>query len=244
MAQVNLGHVVGPGVPSGGTAGQVLKKNGSTNYDTSWATLNSGNIPISASDNTTVQQSLAAVKSDMGIVEDGNTATHTISAGQYVIWKGALYTASAAIPSGTTLSSSNLTAVSDGGLNALNGKFARSGTFTLTTRSGTYTDGIYYQNLRWARSGNIVIIGGDFKLSGTPDASHMYAIFSGLPFKVTDVLSGGVARVSNSGKLLNGLRATQADTNWLSIYFQSPDGTFPTADNVIEIYMVYYTSDA
>ncbi len=124
MAQVNLGHVVGPGVPTGGTAGQVLKKNGSTNYDTSWATLNSGNIPISASDNTTVQQSLAAVKSDMGIVEDGNTATHTIAAGQYVIWKGALYTASAAIPTGTTLSTSNLTAVSGGGLNALNGNIA------------------------------------------------------------------------------------------------------------------------
>ena len=146
---VNLGHVVGQGVPSGGTAGQILKKNGSTNFDTSWATLDGSMVPVSAGDSTTVQQSLAAVKSDMGIVEDGNTATHTIAAGQYVIWKGALYTASAAIPAGTTLSTSNLTAVSGGGLNALNGKFARSGTFTLTTRSGAYTDGIYYQNLSY-----------------------------------------------------------------------------------------------
>ena len=118
---VNLGHVVGQGVPSGGTAGQILKKNGSTNFDTSWATLDGSMVPVSAGDSTTVQQSLAAVKSDMGIVEDGNTATHTIAAGQYVIWKGALYTASAAIPAGTTLSTSNLTAVSGGGLNALNG---------------------------------------------------------------------------------------------------------------------------
>lgn len=145
MAQVNLGHVVGPGVPTGGTAGQVLKKNGSTNFDASWTTLNSGNIPISASDNTTVQQSLAAVKSDMGIVEDGNTATHTIAAGQYVIWKGALYTASAAIPSGTTLSTSNLTAVSDGGLNSLNGKLEKIA--TTLTNSGL-TAGLYALVLR------------------------------------------------------------------------------------------------
>ena len=64
-----------------------------------------------------LKTSLSTVKSDLGIVEDTNTATHTIAAGQYVIWKDALYTASQAIPSGTTLSSSNLTAVSGGGLN-------------------------------------------------------------------------------------------------------------------------------
>lgn len=49
MAQVNLGHVVGPGVPSGGTAGQVLKKNSSTNFDASWVdpdTLPEVNAPV------------------------------------------------------------------------------------------------------------------------------------------------------------------------------------------------------
>ncbi len=29
----------GPGVPTGGSSGQILKKNSSTNYDTSWATF-------------------------------------------------------------------------------------------------------------------------------------------------------------------------------------------------------------
>lgn len=76
------------------------------------------------SDMTTAQSDIADldaalgnVKSDIGIVEDTNTATHTIAAGQYVIWKDALYKASTAIPLGTTLSASNLTAVSGGGLN-------------------------------------------------------------------------------------------------------------------------------
>lgn len=60
------------------------------------------------------------LKSDIGIVEDTDTATHTISSGQYVIWKNELYKASTAIPSGDPLSSTNLTAVSDGIANELN----------------------------------------------------------------------------------------------------------------------------
>ena len=71
-------------------------------------------------DNATL---IANLKSDLGVVENTNTATHNISAGQYVIWKGSLYTASDAISSGATLSNANLTAVSGGGLNALNSKF-------------------------------------------------------------------------------------------------------------------------
>lgn len=68
---------------------------------------------------------------NMGIVETGVTATHAIAAGQYVIWKGILYTADSAISVGTTLSrggsgssgTKNLTAVSNGGFNALNSNF-------------------------------------------------------------------------------------------------------------------------
>ena len=90
---------------------------------------------------------IAALKNDLGIVEDGDTATHTIAQGQYVIWQGALYTADAAIASGTTLAASggnkNLTAVENGGLNALNSKLpisdAISGT---TTSSGNIRTGL------------------------------------------------------------------------------------------------------
>lgn len=54
------------------------------------------------------------LRQDVGIVEDTDTATHNISQGQYVIWKNNLYVASAAIATGNTLSSSNLTEVSNG----------------------------------------------------------------------------------------------------------------------------------
>ena len=60
--------------------------------------------------------------SNIGIVQNTNTATQSIQKEQYVIWHGALYTASAAIASGATLSGSNLTAVTGGGLNDVGGK--------------------------------------------------------------------------------------------------------------------------
>ena len=64
------------------------------------------------------------VTADMiGIVQDTDTASQNIMEGQYVIWHGALYTASSAIASGAALSSSNLTAVPDGGLNDIKDSF-------------------------------------------------------------------------------------------------------------------------
>lgn len=96
---VNIRGPQGPqgrGVAVGGSAGQVLKKKSATNYDTAWAPDPNANI---------------------GIVQDTDTATQNIPKDRYVIWHGALYTASAAIASGAALSSSNLTAVTGGGLN-------------------------------------------------------------------------------------------------------------------------------
>ena len=91
------------------------------------------------------------LKKCIGIVEDGDTASSAISKGQYVVWKGSLYTADGAISSGTTLSASggskNLTAVTDGGLNLLNSKIAnipviKTNSFTGTTSgSGNVSQG-------------------------------------------------------------------------------------------------------
>ena len=54
------------------------------------------------------------IKSDIGIVENGATATHAISSGSYVIWNGDLYVAKMDISSGTALGSSNLTPKTSG----------------------------------------------------------------------------------------------------------------------------------
>lgn len=97
----------------------------------------------------------AQLKADIGIVENTNTATHNISAGQYVIWKGDLYTASSAISTGATLSTANLTAVSGGGLNALNSNLSNLATNIVSlnvARSGDTINGGYI------KIGKIVVV--------------------------------------------------------------------------------------
>jgi hypothetical protein len=42
----------GPGVAAGGTAGQILKKNSSSNYDTSWTTLDKSSVGLAQVDDT------------------------------------------------------------------------------------------------------------------------------------------------------------------------------------------------
>ena len=82
--------------------------------------INSDNASQST-DISTLKTNVGNLKSDIGIVEDTNSATHAITSGQYVIWKGSLYKASANISVGATLSTStNLTAVSNGIANELN----------------------------------------------------------------------------------------------------------------------------
>lgn len=108
--QVDLGKVVGTdgqGVPTGGSTGQALVKRSGSDYDAEWQKLN-----------TATPESLA-------IVSNGDTH-EAIASGQYVYVRGhstlaeGLYTAREAIQVNGELSLSKLTAVSNGGLNALN----------------------------------------------------------------------------------------------------------------------------
>ena len=71
-----------------------------------------------------VNTAMDQMGSNLGILETGDTATHAIAKGEYVTWKGASYTADAAISIGETLAatggSKNLTACDKGIANALN----------------------------------------------------------------------------------------------------------------------------
>ena len=73
-----------------------------------------------------VNTAMDQMGSNLGILETGDTATHAIAKGEYVTWKGASYTADAAISIGETLAASggskNLTACDKGIGNALNSK--------------------------------------------------------------------------------------------------------------------------
>ena len=135
-----------PHVPAGGSAGQVLKKQSATDYDTAWETedlnitgASVGDLvrisAVDANNKPTAFDRISDPNENIGIVQNTNTATQNISEGQYVIWHGALYIAAAAIASGASLnagSGGNLTAVTDGGLNYL----CQRDEITLTYESG------------------------------------------------------------------------------------------------------------
>lgn len=70
----------------------------------------------------------------LGYKENGNTASRTIAIGKFVVWKGNLYKAKVAIPQGTAFSTSNLTAVGDGGFNELQTKIGDVGNTDLQSQ--------------------------------------------------------------------------------------------------------------
>lgn len=85
------------------------------------------NINRDANTAQTIADALTAIEgkantayNNLAYIEDTDQASHNISAGEYVLWHGGLYTANVNISIGTALSSSNLTAVNNGGFNSLN----------------------------------------------------------------------------------------------------------------------------
>ena len=83
-----------------------------------------------------IDSELGKLSADLAITQFTDTATQDIARGTFVVWKGNLYTASEDITSGDTLSASNLTAIADGGLNALQNMEIRSVTYTYTAAKG------------------------------------------------------------------------------------------------------------
>ena len=100
----------GGSVPAGGSAGQLLAKASNTDYDVEF--INDINVK----------------PPEIGIVITGARPAVAVSAGQYVIVRNStisgisdgLYTANSALSTNTNVTASKLTAVSKGGLNALN----------------------------------------------------------------------------------------------------------------------------
>lgn len=82
-------------------------------------TLYASDITMTNTDNRTINQTFEDIKACIGIIENTDNAVNNISIGDYVIWKDELYTCSNTIVIGDTLSLSNLTPVTSGGLNAI-----------------------------------------------------------------------------------------------------------------------------
>lgn len=100
--------------------------------------------PLQVDQNTTDEK----IKGDIGIVENGDIATHAILKDYYVIWKGNLYKAKTDISSGTTLSAEsngNLESKSNGlggEVAALNSKFKQKIVTGTSNNSGALSLGL------------------------------------------------------------------------------------------------------
>ena len=126
----------------------------------------SANGLMSAGDKTVVER-IKNINSNVAIMANGNTAPSAIAAGQYVIWSGSLYTARSAISSGATLSTSNLAAVSHGGLNNLKAS-VDSLNSKITPETVTVINGVCYLSV----IGNICMLNIGGAISQAPTGSE------------------------------------------------------------------------
>lgn len=145
----------------------------SFNGQTGVVVVKGSDLIISTTDTRTIAQGFAdaattdnAIKGSLAYVENTGTATQNIPAGAYVIWQNAPYISSQTISIGTTLSGTNLTPISAGGItNALNGKL---NTVDLTS-SVEFGSGVTAQNnnVKLLKSGNVYTLFGTFLYTGS-----------------------------------------------------------------------------
>lgn len=82
-------------------------------------------------------------ENDLAIIERGDTASHSIDAGQYVSWKGKLGKANAAILQGATLDDSLFSYETDGVINSLNNKIIQMDWDALSASDAVTLPGTY-----------------------------------------------------------------------------------------------------
>ena len=98
----------------------------SVNGQNGVVTIYGDTMPVESGAARSMKEYTDDVSSGLGYVELTNTATHNIPSGAYVVWKGILYKAISIIAIGDTLSGSNLSALSNGGLNDIASSIPRS----------------------------------------------------------------------------------------------------------------------
>lgn len=95
----------------------------SFNGQTGVVVVRGSDLIVSTTDTRTIAQAISdcavtdyAIKGSVAYVENTDTASQNIPNGSYVIWKNSPYRATTAISIGSTLSGSNLSAISSGGI--------------------------------------------------------------------------------------------------------------------------------
>ena len=126
----------------------------SFNGQTGVVVVKGSDLIVSTTDTRTIAQAISdsavtdyAIKGSVAYVENTNTATQNIPTGAYVIWQNDDYVSTQAISIGDTLSGTNLSALSGGGItntikadiDTLNGKTSGVSTATGITAGSKFT---------------------------------------------------------------------------------------------------------
>ena len=173
------------------------KPAGSDNYDVG---VPNGNMDK-------IDTALQGLGSGIAIVATGNTHA-AIASGQFVYVHGhgtlaeGLYTANSAISANATLSSSNLTACSNGAGNALLDQIGNFGKAYTAVTAGT---GVTIVTGGYMKIGHIVFLSVRFKTTSARAVNDI--LFSGLPSSIFQQYFGiatGYDLSSYSGRTLNG----------------------------------------
>ena len=200
------------------TAADIPSSSGvvSFNGQTGVVVVKGSDLIISTTDTRTIAQGFTdvattdyAIKGSLAYVENTGTATQNIPAGAYVIWQNNDYKASQAISIGDTLSGTNLTALSDGGIcNAIRqnvdtviGKLGKL--VGITIQRTTLTDPL---TLVATTSHQYLIIGtandpehtGMFVVMGGTSAAYCYTVFAGSDMAISNTgLNVTISRTQN-----------------------------------------------
>lgn len=126
----------------------------SFNGQTGVVVVKGSDLIVSTTDTRTIAQAIAdyatadyAIKGALAYVENTDTATQNIPSGAYVIWKNNDYISTQAISIGDTLSGTNLTALSDGGItNDLKNNVSQNASITPTYHTDITASGSVRKN--------------------------------------------------------------------------------------------------
>lgn len=147
--------------------------------------------------------------SNIAIIENTNIATHAISKGYYILWNGTLYQATSDISIGDTLSSSNLTLVSSGGLNSLNDSIALMVPQSAIKNNLTTTDSGFVLD---ARQGKSLSDSVSSKIETSAIKNNLTTTDSGyvLDARQGKALSDGLANKIETSAIKNNLTTTDS----------------------------------
>ena len=164
----------------------------SFNGQTGVVVVKGSDLIISTSDTRTIAQGISDlattdynIKGSLAYVENTNTATQNIPSGAYVIWQNSAYISTQAISIGDTLSGSNLSPLSAGGItNALNKQMTP---VEVTARAGA---GVTINSQNCYRIGKVVTVNVALTIgvSNLGSTDNIFVIDDCPPVKTTPIV--------------------------------------------------------